>query len=53
MMKQVMLVKLRTEEPNIVFDPPFRECRDIILKCFSEIIASAEGLPRVSWKMHS
>ena len=47
MMPQVMIVKLKVEEPRIVFDPPFRECRDIILRCFSEIIDSAEGLQRV------
>ena len=46
-MPQVLIIKLRVEEPKIVFDPPFRECRDIILRCFSEIIASGEGLPRV------
>ena len=46
--KQVMIIKLRVEEPKIIFEPPFRECRDIILRCFSEIIASGEGLPRVS-----
>nr|XP_006820578.1 PREDICTED: dynein heavy chain 3, axonemal-like [Saccoglossus kowalevskii] len=46
-MAQVMIIKLKVEEPKIVFDPPFRECRDIILRCFSEIIASAEGLQRV------
>ena len=45
--KQVMIVKLLVEEPKIMFDPPFRECRDIILRCFSEIIASGEGLQRV------
>ena len=47
-MPQVMIIKLRVEEPKIVFDPPFREIRDIILRCFSEIIASGEGLMRVS-----
>lgn len=46
-MKQVMIIKLKVEEPKITFDPPFRECRDIILRCFSEIIASGEGLQRV------
>ena len=46
-MPQVMIIKLRVEEPKIVFDPPFREIRDIILRCFSEIIASGEGLMRV------
>ncbi|XP_033631251.1 dynein heavy chain 3, axonemal-like [Asterias rubens] len=44
---QIMIVKLRVEEPRIIFDPPFRECRDIILRCFSEIIASADQLQRV------
>ena len=47
-MPQVMIIKLRVEEPKIVFDPPFREIRDIILRCFSEIIASGEGLMRVN-----
>lgn len=47
-MKQVMILKLRVEDPKIIFDPTFRECRDIILRCFSEIIASGEGLQRVS-----
>ena len=46
-MPQIMIIKLRVEEPKIVFDPPFREIRDIILRCFSEIIASGEGLMRV------
>ncbi|XP_064624417.1 dynein axonemal heavy chain 3-like [Lineus longissimus] len=46
-MAQVMIIKLRVEEPKILFDPPFREVKDIILRCFQEIIASAEGLPRV------
>lgn len=46
-MAQIMIIKLRVEEPKIVFDPPFREIRDIILRCFSEIIASGEGLMRV------
>lgn len=46
-MSQVMIIKLRVEEPKIVFDPPFRDIRDIILRCFSEIIASADGLTRV------
>ena len=47
-MKSVMVIKLRVEEPKPTFDPAFRDCRDIILRCFSEIIESAGGLPRVS-----
>lgn len=47
-MPQVMIIKLKVDEPKIVFDPLFRECRDIILRCFSQIVTSAEGLQRVS-----
>lgn len=47
-MPQVMIIKLKVDEPKIIFDPAFRECRDIILRCFSQIITSAEGLQRVS-----
>ncbi|XP_046326217.1 dynein axonemal heavy chain 3-like [Haliotis rufescens] len=50
-MPQIMIIKLRVEDPKIVFDPPFREIRDIILKCFSEIIASGEGLSRVETEL--
>lgn len=46
----VMIIKLKVEEPKIIFEPPFRECRDIILRCFSEVIASATELPRVSFR---
>jgi hypothetical protein len=31
-----MIIKLKVEEPKIVFDPAFKEIRDIILRCFSE-----------------
>ncbi|CAH1793734.1 unnamed protein product, partial [Owenia fusiformis] len=50
-MKQVMIVKLRVEEPKIIFEPPFRECRDIILRCFSVIIQCGEGIPRVECEL--
>ena len=46
-MKQVMIIKLYVEDPKLLFDPSFRECRDIVLRCFSEVIASGEGLQRV------
>ena len=45
---QIMIVKLTVEEPKIAFHPLFRDIRDIILRCFSEIIASGDGLCRVS-----
>ena len=42
-MPQVMIIKLKIEDPKILFEPTFRECRDIIMRCYSEIIASGEG----------
>ncbi|KAK6187847.1 hypothetical protein SNE40_005782 [Patella caerulea] len=50
-MKQVMIIKLRVQDPKIIFDPLFREIRDIILRCFTEIIACAEGLSRVECEL--
>nr|KAG5713480.1 hypothetical protein BaRGS_025028 [Batillaria attramentaria] len=50
-MAQVMIIKLRVEEPKIIFDPLFKEIRDIILRCFSEIIASGDGLTRVECEL--
>ena len=47
-MKTVILVKLKVTDPKIIFDPSFHECRDTIIRCFQEIIAGGEGLPRVS-----
>lgn len=42
-----MIIKLRVEEFKIVFDFLFREIRDIIFRCFFEIIVSGEGFIRV------
>ena len=50
-MPPVMIIKLKIEDPKILFDPTFRECRDIILRCFSEIIASGEGLSRIECEL--
>ncbi|KAK7111861.1 dynein axonemal heavy chain 3-like isoform X2 [Littorina saxatilis] len=50
-MAQVMIIKLKVEEPKIMFEPLFREIRDIILRCFSEIIASGDGLTRVECEL--
>ncbi|XP_029639148.1 dynein heavy chain 3, axonemal-like isoform X2 [Octopus sinensis] len=43
----IMIIKLKVEEPKIVFDPPFRDILSLIIKCFSEIVASGTGLSRV------
>ncbi|XP_032391908.1 dynein heavy chain 3, axonemal isoform X1 [Etheostoma spectabile] len=44
---QVLLVKLRVDEPRIDFSPSFQECWELIHRAFMEIIKSAEKLPRV------
>ncbi|XP_008290011.1 dynein heavy chain 3, axonemal [Stegastes partitus] len=44
---QVLLVKLQSDEPHIVFSPSFQECWETINRTFMEIIRSAEKLPRV------
>ncbi|KAK0049220.1 dynein heavy chain 3 axonemal-like isoform X1 [Biomphalaria pfeifferi] len=49
--RPIMIVRLKIEEPKIIFEPTFRELRDIILRCFSEIIASGEGLNRVECEL--
>ncbi|KAK0675118.1 DYH3 protein, partial [Pygoscelis papua] len=44
---QILTVKLSVEEPRIVFEPPLKECWDLISRCFREILQSAEELPKV------
>ncbi|KAM9012434.1 dynein axonemal heavy chain 3 [Ara ararauna] len=44
---QILIVKLSVEDPKIVFEPPLRECWDLISQCFREILHSAEELPKV------
>ena len=43
-----MIVQLKIDGAKLVFDPPFRELRDIILRLLTDIVQSAEDLPRVS-----
>ncbi|XP_010216373.1 PREDICTED: dynein heavy chain 3, axonemal [Tinamus guttatus] len=45
--RQILIVKLNVEEPKIVFEPPLKECWDLISQCFREILQSAEELPKV------
>ena len=40
-------MQLQIDGAKLVFDPPFREVRDIILRLLTEIVQSAENLPRV------
>uniref|UniRef100_A0A8C5QWI6 Dynein axonemal heavy chain 3 n=3 Tax=Leptobrachium TaxID=161697 RepID=A0A8C5QWI6_9ANUR len=44
---QVLIIKLKVEEPKIVFDPVLVECWNLIKRCFYKIIQSAEGIPKV------
>ncbi|OCT61613.1 dynein heavy chain 3, axonemal [Xenopus laevis] len=44
---QILIVKLRVEEPKIAFQPSLEECWGLIKCCFFEILTSAEGLPKV------
>ncbi|XP_069036810.1 dynein axonemal heavy chain 3 isoform X1 [Lepisosteus oculatus] len=44
---QVLILKLKVEEPRIVFEPSLRECWDLIHRGFMTVIRSSEGLRRV------
>ncbi|XP_069839891.1 dynein axonemal heavy chain 3 isoform X1 [Dendropsophus ebraccatus] len=44
---QILIIKLKVEEPRIAFEPGVEECWNLIKRCFLEIIRSAEGLPKV------
>lgn len=48
---QVLLIKLRRNEPHIDFSPSFQECWELIHRAFMEIIKSAEELPRVQYTL--
>ncbi|KAM6320279.1 dynein axonemal heavy chain 3 [Podargus strigoides] len=45
--RQILMVKLSVEEPEIVFEPPLKECWHLISHCFREILHGAEELPKV------
>ncbi|XP_043945444.1 dynein axonemal heavy chain 3 [Protopterus annectens] len=44
---QIMIIRLKVEEPKIVFEPSLKQSWDLIQSCFLEIIKSAEGIPKV------
>ncbi|XP_031567893.1 dynein heavy chain 3, axonemal-like [Actinia tenebrosa] len=50
-MVEIMVVQLRIDGAKLIFDPPFREVRDIILRLLTEIVKSAEDLPRVETEL--
>ncbi|XP_048465622.1 dynein axonemal heavy chain 3 [Rhincodon typus] len=48
---QVMILKLKIEEPKIIFDPTLDECWDLINRCFLEILKSAHGILKVECEL--
>ncbi|NXK27218.1 DYH3 protein, partial [Arenaria interpres] len=44
---QILTVKLSVEESKIVFEPPLKECWDLISRCLRVILDSAKELPKV------
>lgn len=46
-MTEVLTVGLQIDGAKLIFDPPFRDIRDLIIRLLTEIVQSAENLPRV------
>ena len=44
---QVITLNVVIRDRQIIFEPQFPEVRDIVMKCFTEIVGSAENIPRV------
>ncbi|PAA63386.1 hypothetical protein BOX15_Mlig017039g2 [Macrostomum lignano] len=47
----ILILKLRIEEPKIVFDPAFKEIKDLLIRCIGTIIGASENLPRVEVRL--
>lgn len=45
--QQIMIFKLKVEEPKIIFEPSLDECWDLIHRCYVEILNSANGILKV------
>ncbi|MBN3303948.1 DYH3 protein, partial [Amia calva] len=48
---QILILKLKVQEPRIVFEPGLRECWELLHRGFMEVIKSAEDLPRVECEL--
>uniref|UniRef100_UPI00398E73BF dynein axonemal heavy chain 3 isoform X1 n=2 Tax=Pristiophorus japonicus TaxID=55135 RepID=UPI00398E73BF len=48
---QVMILKLKMEEPKIIFEPSLDECWDLINRCYMEILNSADGVLKVECEL--
>nr|XP_055037339.1 dynein axonemal heavy chain 3 isoform X1 [Misgurnus anguillicaudatus]XP_055037340.1 dynein axonemal heavy chain 3 isoform X1 [Misgurnus anguillicaudatus] len=49
--RPLLLVKLRLEEPRIMFEPSLQNCWELIQQAFTQIITSAHNIPRVDFKL--
>eukprot|EP00794_Sanderia_malayensis_P008808 gene8808-9750_t len=48
---QAIIVEVLVRDREIIFQPPFVDLRDVIVRCFTEIVASAEGIPRIEGEL--
>ncbi|XP_069920753.1 dynein axonemal heavy chain 3 isoform X2 [Oryctolagus cuniculus] len=44
---QLIMIKLEVSEPNIIFNPSFDDCWELIHNSFLEIIDNSNGIPKV------
>eukprot|EP00795_Rhopilema_esculentum_P009610 gene9610-17369_t len=49
--QQVIAVNVLITDRQITFQPQFTDLRDVIMRCFTEIVANAESLPRVEGEL--
>ncbi|XP_055507859.1 dynein axonemal heavy chain 3 [Leucoraja erinacea] len=49
--QQIMIFKLKVEEPKIIFEPSLDECWDLIHRCYVEILNSANGILKVECEL--
>ncbi|XP_059835308.1 dynein axonemal heavy chain 3 [Hypanus sabinus] len=48
---QIMILKLKVEEPKIIFEPSLDECWDLINQCYLAILNSANGIHKVECEL--
>ncbi|XP_069761611.1 dynein axonemal heavy chain 3 isoform X2 [Narcine bancroftii] len=48
---QIMILKLKVEEPKIIFEPSLEKCWDLIHRCYVEIQNSANGILKVECEL--
>jgi len=48
---QVITMNVIIRDRQITFEPQFTDLRDVVMKCFTEIVGSAENIPRVEGEL--